>query len=165
MDDKEGEPDPAIKIDVENTILPDNPFLIYSRACGGTTVLNDDEYFKEHEERYNIYNDLWRNAFAFQVTDDGKVGYKYLVKDCDAENPSCSYKIVSEFSNPDNVPYGEWVNIHVRILPCGTENMRLMFYVDGRLVLYSKELPKIKLRELYDSSDKQEGVPFNLSLV
>jgi hypothetical protein len=39
-----------------------------------------------------------------------------------------------------------------------------MFYADGRLVLYSKELPKIKLRELYDSSDKQEGVPFNISL-
>ena len=126
--------------------------------------MNDDEYFKEHAERYNIYNDLWRNALAFQVTDDGRVGYKYLVKDCDAENPGCSYKILSEWSNPDNVPYGEWVNIHVRILPCGTDNMRLMFYVDGRLVLYSKEMPKLKLRELYDSSDKQEGVPFNISL-
>lgn len=164
LNDKEGEPYPTIKIDAENTVLPDNPFLIYSRTCGGTTVLNDDKYFKEHAERYNIYNDLWKNAFAFQVTDDGKVGYKYLVKDCDAENPSCSYKILSEFSNPDNVPYGEWVNIHVRILPCGTENMRLLFYVDGRLVLYSKELPKLNLRELYDSSDKQEGVPFNISL-
>lgn len=164
LDDKEGESYPTIKIDAENTVLPDNPFLIYSRTCGGTTVLNDDKYFKEHAERYNIYNDLWKNAFAFQVTDDGKVGYKYLVKDCDVENSNCSYNILSEFSNPDNVPYGEWVNIHVRILPCGTENMRLLFYVDGRLVLYSKKLPKLNLRELYDSSDKQEGVPFNISL-
>lgn len=164
LGDKEGEPDPTINIDVENTILPDNPFLIYSRTCGGTTVLNDEEYFKKYAERYNVYQDLWRNALAFQITDDGKVGYKYMVKDCDAENTSCSYKILSEFSNPDNVPYGEWVNIHVRILPCGSENMRFMFYVDGRLVLYSKELPKLNLRELYDSSDKQEGVPFNISL-
>jgi hypothetical protein len=164
LDDKEGEPDPTLKIDVENTVLPDNPFLIYSRTCGGTTALNDEEYFKEHAERYNIYNDLWRNALAFQITDDGKVGYKYMVKDCEAENTRCSYKILSEFSNPDNVPYGEWVNIHVRILPCGSENMRFMLYVDGRLVLYTKELPKLNLRELYDSSDKQEGVPFNISL-
>lgn len=164
LDDKDGEPDPTIKIEAEDTILPDNPFLIYSRTCGGTTVLNDEEYFKEHAERYNIYNDLWQNAIAFQVTDDGKVGYKYMVKDCDADNPNCSYKILSEYSKQDNVPYGEWVNIHIRILPCGNDNMRLMFYVDGRLVLYSKELQKLKLRELYDSSDKQEGVPFNISL-
>lgn len=164
LDDEEGKPDPTVKIEAYNTILPDNPFLIYSRVCGGTTVLNDDKYFKEYAERYNVYKDLWRNALAFQVTDDGKVGYKYLAKDCDAENPSCSYKILGEYSNPDNVPYGEWVNIHVRILPCGSENMRLMFYVDGRLVLYSKELPKLILRELSDSSDKQEGVPFNISL-
>lgn len=164
LDDKEGESDPVVTVDAENTVLPDNPFLIYSRACGGTTVLNDDEYMKEHAERYDIYSDLWRNALAFQVTDDGKVGYKYLVKDCDAEEPECAYKVESEFSKPGNVPYGEWVNIHVRILPCGSDNMRLMFYVDGRLVLYSRELPKLKLRELADSSDKQEGVPFNISL-
>ena len=164
LDDKEEENEPIVKIDSANTILPDNPFLIYSRTCGGTTALNDDKYFKEHSERYNIYNDLWQNAIAFQVTDDGKVGYKYLVKDCDEENASCSYKILSEFSNTDNVPYCEWVNIHVRVLPCGTDSMRLLFYVNGRLVLYSKELPKLNLRELHDSSDKQEGVPFNISL-
>ena len=164
LDDKEGESEPTVTIDADNTILPDNPFLIYSRACGGTTVLNDEKYMKEHAERYNIYHDLWKNAIAFQITDDGKVGYKYLVKDCESEDAECSYKIDSNFSKPGNIPYGKWVNIHVRILPSGTDNMRLLFYVDGRLVLYSRELPKLNLRELADSSDKQEGVPFNISL-
>lgn len=164
LDDVEGEPDPTVLIKAENVVLPDNPFTIFSRTCGGTTVLNFDEYLKEHAERYNIYSDLWRNAIAFQVTDAGEVGYKYLVKDCEANDPECSYKIESCFSNPGVVPYGEWVNIHVRILPCGYDKMRLMFYVDGRLVLYSKELPSLNFRELADSSDKQEGVPFNISL-
>ena len=164
LDDKEGEPAPTAKIEHDNVILPDNPFTIFSRTCGGTTVLNFDEYLKEYAERYDIYSDLWGNALAFQITDDGKVGYRYLVKDCDAEDPNCDYKIEKQFSNPENVPYGEWVNIHVRILPVGLDKMRLMFYVNGRLVLYSRELPKLKLRELADSSDKQEGVPFNISL-
>ena len=39
-----------------------------------------------------------------------------------------------------------------------------MFYVNGRLVMVSKEIPTFNFRELKDTLDKQEGVPFNISL-
>lgn len=144
----------------------DNLFTVFSRKCGGITVKNfEEDYLKEHPtNKYNIYSDLWNNALAFQIKDDGSVGYKYLVKNCESDKPECSYKIESEFSHEHNVPYGEWVTIHVRIVPSGANNMRLLFYVDGRLVLYSKELQKLNLRELNDLYEKQEGVPFNISI-
>ena len=42
--------------------------------------------------------------------------------------------------------------------------MRLMVYVNGRLVLYSKEIRTLDLRALNDIYEKQEGVPYNISL-
>ena len=37
-------------------------------------------------------------------------------------------------------------------------------YVNGKLVLYSKEMQTINLRALNDLYEKQEGVPYNISL-
>ena len=42
--------------------------------------------------------------------------------------------------------------------------MKLYFYVDGNLVFVSKELPEFRFRELDDIKEKQETVPFNISL-
>ena len=36
--------------------------------------------------------------------------------------------------------------------------------MNGKLVLISKELPTFNFRELNDTPDKQEGVPFNISV-
>ena len=40
----------------------------------------------------------------------------------------------------------------------------MYFYVDGKLVYVTKELPKFNFHELNDLYEKQEGVPFNISL-
>ena len=42
--------------------------------------------------------------------------------------------------------------------------MKIMIYVNGNLVLISKELVKLNLRGLNDNNEKQEGVPYNISL-
>ena len=42
--------------------------------------------------------------------------------------------------------------------------MKLYFYVDGKLVYITKELPSLKLHELNDLYEKQEGVPYNISI-
>ena len=42
--------------------------------------------------------------------------------------------------------------------------MRIHFYVNGNLILISKELPEFKFRALDDVKEKQETVPFNISL-
>lgn len=42
--------------------------------------------------------------------------------------------------------------------------MNIIIYVNGKIVLISKLLPKIKFRELDTHKELQEGVPFNISL-
>ena len=42
--------------------------------------------------------------------------------------------------------------------------MKILIYVNGNLVLVSKELPEFRFRELDDIKEKQETVPFNISL-
>ena len=42
--------------------------------------------------------------------------------------------------------------------------MKLHFYVNGKLVYVTKELPRIRMRVLNDIYEKQEGVPFNISI-
>ncbi len=140
-----------------------NYFTLFNRTCDGMTVKDYPEYLQKEGNKYNINNDLYKNAFALQVKDDGSVGYKYLLKDCD--NPSCGYKIVSEYTNPNEVKYDEWSNIHVRFISGkNADTMRIMIYINGTLKLVSKELPKFHFRKLDDMPDKQEGVPFNISI-
>ena len=42
--------------------------------------------------------------------------------------------------------------------------MKLYFYVNGNLVFISKELDEFNFKELNDNYEKQEAVPFNISL-
>lgn len=149
----------------------ENYFLLFDRTCNGLTI--DSNLDTLINNTYNVKNDLYRNAFALQIKDDGSVGYKYMVKDCDSED---GYEILSEFSFENVIPENEWVTIHVRIEPLGkiyngteismpeTQKMRMLFYVNGKLVMVTKELPTFNFRELNDTPDKQEGVPFNISL-
>lgn len=150
----------------------ENYFLLFDRTCHGYTVDMDTK--KLLNNSYDVMADVYRNAFALQIKDDGSVGYKYIVKDC--ENEENKYAILSEFSYENIIPENEWVTIHIRIEPLGvlydsntietsdTQKVRLMFYVNGKLVMISKEIPTFNFRELKDTLDKQEGVPFNISL-
>jgi hypothetical protein len=44
------------------------------------------------------------------------------------------------------------------------DTMKLMFYVNGRLVYVTKDIPKIPLHALNETEEKQEGVAYNISL-
>ena len=50
------------------------------------------------------------------------------------------------------------------ILHKGIGYMKLYFYVNGKLVYITKDLPNLNLRTLDEIPEKQEGVPFNISL-
>ena len=155
--------------------LTENPFLVYHRGKDGICAGEDIPESFEKKEKYDIYKDIYNNALAFMVKDDGSVGYKYLVRDCDSEESK--YKIESEFSFPGIVPYDKWTVVHIRIdtntpYPLKSYNssdisglkMRIRIYVDGRLVFVSRELDMIRLRNLDDLDSRQEGVAFNISL-
>ena len=113
----------------------ENYFLLFDRTCKGLKANSANLNNKE----YNIKRDLYRNAFALQIKDDGSVGYKYLVQDCDSEE--IQYKIESEYSLSDIITDDEWHTIHVKIIPLGirynknitttayNQKMRIMIYV------------------------------------
>ncbi len=148
----------------------ENYFLLFDRTCNGLTI----DTAKFNNKSYNVKSDLYRNAFGLQIKDDGSIGYKYLVQDCDSEEQD--YKIESEFSSEGVIPENEWVTVHIKIEPLGKiykitdtitsseQKIRIYFYVNGKLVFISKELPTFNFRELNDMADKQEGVPFNISV-
>ena len=46
----------------------------------------------------------------------------------------------------------------------GGDKMKLMFYVNGKLKYITKELPRINMKALNEIYDKQEGVPYNISI-
>lgn len=155
-----------------------NAYLLFNRTKNGYTTKNIDNWFSSNEYQelengtYDITKDIVGNAFALQIKDDGSIGYKYLVRDCESEH---KIKIESEFSYPGIITDDEWnvVNVMFSILngnvdncgtPYGKRKMRIYVYVNGMLKLVSKELDEFNFHELDDSFDKQEGVPYNISL-
>lgn len=153
-----------------------NYFTLFHRGCGGYDVKKIQEVLDIKNKEYNVLQDIYRNAFALQIKDDGTIGYKYLVKDCESEEEK--YKIESEFTKVPVIHEKTWYTINVKIVPvkslirnffCITqtlisEKMQIYVYVNGKLVLVSRELPMLNLKLLNDLQEKQEGVPFNISL-
>lgn len=167
------------KDSVEVKIIKDKPeplvnyFLVMNRAEGGYTAKTIGDLGATATEKYDILADLFRNALAFKLNDDGSVGYRFMVKDCESET---GYTIKEEWSYPGMVKKNEWNHIAVRILPVikystefynydsSLDYMRLAFYVNGKLVLYSRMMPTLLLRALNDNDTKQEAVPYNISI-
>lgn len=170
----DGNNDGANKVLLRDPNIP-NYFPLMNRSKTGYTAFTVDNIEEDGtgNDKYNILADLFRNALAFQVKDDGSVGYKFMVKDCDSEE---GYSISQEWSYPGMVENDKWCHIAVRVVPVikyanemynympELDYMRLMFYVNGKLVLYSKEIPTLMLRMLNDSYEKQEAVPYNISI-
>ena len=154
-----------------------NYFTLFHRGCGGYDVKSIQKVLDIKNKEYNVLQDIYRNALAFQIKDDGTIGYKFLIKDCDSEEEK--YKIESEFTQFPIIYNKLWYTINIKIVPikhwnmyhtkCLMQNsisdkMQILIYVNGKLVLVSKELPMLNLKKLNDLYDKQEGVPFNISV-
>lgn len=151
-----------------------NYFPIMNRTCTGYTVDNIYKYHEDNVIPYNIYKDIKNNAFCLRITENGAVGYKYSVLDCNADNEQ-HYTVEEEYSKDGLIKPDEWNTVYVRIviinpskLKCdpnkGKRRMKLYFYVNGFLVFISKELPEFNFRQLDDTYQKQEAVPFSMSL-
>ena len=145
---------------------------IMNHTKDGYTIDDINTYNEEHAKEFDVYNDLKNNAFALKINEDGSITYRYGVKDCDSET---RYSVVEETTKPNLVPMDEWATIHLRckILnpssnkcepTIGNRKMKLYIYVNGNLVLISKELTEFNFRALDDVNEKQETVPYNISL-
>ena len=141
----------------------ENLFILMNRTSTGYTVRDIDKLRDEANNKYDdLYNDIYSNAFALRIKDDGSIGYRYLVFDCESENTG-KYTVEEGYSFPNVINDCEWHTIHVKIKSYFGK-IKLYFYVDGKLVYITKELPKFNFHELSDLYEKQEGVPFNISL-
>lgn len=141
-----------------------NLFILMNRTKTGYTVSNIDELRDKDANKYNyLYKDIYDNALAFRITDEGEIGYRILTKNCEIEGENKS-EMLEGYSNKNVIPNCEWTNIDVKAIFLGGNKMKFMFYVNGKLVYITKELPRINMRALGDVYDKQEGVPYNISL-
>lgn len=150
-----------------------NYFLIMNHTDTGYTVDTIDKYNEENEIDYNLYKDIRNNVFALKLTEDGAIGYRFGVLDCDDPENTSKYKMVEEYSKPGLVKKDEWNSINIRFMitspsynKCDRrkKKMRVMFYVNGFLIFISKELPALEFKALDDVYQKQEAVPYNISL-
>lgn len=164
--------DDNISVVLTGTTRPNiNLFPLMNRTETGYTVETYDDLVKEYNtKKFNILNDIKDNVFALKINEDGSIGYRFGVLDCDEET---HYNMVEEYSFPNVINEGEWTNVVVRLkttAPAGKcdnkrgRKMKMYFYVNGKLVFVSKELPALEFRKLDEAYQKQEGVPFNLSL-
>jgi hypothetical protein len=150
-------------IDIRNTFYEEdenNLFLLMNRTETGYTVPTIDILKTQYNEKYDVYADLFENALAFRITDDGEIGYRYLIKNCEYEN---RFEIVEGYSKKNMIKKDEWNHVAVKII-FTHDVMQLKFYVEENLIFISRYLPKLNLRELDDIYYKQEGVPFNMSI-
>jgi len=152
----------------------ENLYLLMNRTCSGYTTDNIDEYLStvSKSSKCDLKKDLINNAFALKIDERGRVGYRYLIKDCDTE---LGYKIVEEYTKDEILEIDKWNDINVLLkikngitddcgVPLGERRMVIYIYVNGYLKLVSKELPELTIRNLNDYYDKQEGVPYNISI-
>lgn len=139
----------------------ENYFTLFNRTDNGYTTKNIDKLIAEESKKYNVISDITSNALGFRITDNGKLGYRYLIKDCDSEN---GYSIVEEYTKDKVISNDEWFCLSVVVDKCGIDKMQLSFYCNGKLKLISQELPILNVRELNDLYSKQESVPYNISI-
>lgn len=150
-----------------------NPYLLFNRTCSGYTVDNVEYISGETKNAlFEVLNDLNENSFALRITNDGRIGYKYLSTD---DFCGTNGIVKEEYSFPNIIKYDMWNKITVCLRtingeldecekPVGKRKMKIFIYVNGYLKFISQELNEIRLRELNERDDKQEFVPFNISL-
>lgn len=139
-----------------------NLFILMNRTKTGYTVHDIDVLRDESANEYNPYNDIYNNALGFRITDNGEIGYRMLTMDCDKEGRDKS-SIIEGYSFENVIPDCEWAVVNVK-MSFMFGKMKLMFYVNGKLVYVTKDLPMINLKALNELYEKQEGVPYNISL-
>lgn len=156
-----------------NTNLENNLFLNMHHGKGGLTTESISKLESSATgKKYSLKNDIVGNAFALKYNDDGSIGYRYLISDCDLDE---QFKIIEETSFSGLVQEDRWNTIMVKIKSlngfvddCGNSSnnrkMKLFIYVNGYLKFISKELPIFNFHALDETEDKQEGVPYNISL-
>lgn len=136
-----------------------NFYVSFNRSKTGSTANNmpSDEIYELN--RYKINDDLTNNAIGFLIKDDGSIGYRMITETCTIN----TYIIEEEYSLTDTIVNDEWQSVFIKLVN-NNQGFNILIYVNAKLVLVSKTLPKLDFRILNDLYKKQELVPYNISL-
>jgi hypothetical protein len=139
-------------------------------CCGGITGSTSSSVTSGSS--YTHCNELGENALGFRITPDGRLGWRKLTGTGECRNNKdviTGTTVEEEYTTESVIPTGNTVSLIQVVyvqgngvkfgLPTGT----LKMFVNGRLVLKSKDFIGLQLRALNTWSDKQQGVPFNIS--
>ena len=139
-------------------------------CCGGCT--GDTQSSVTTGKTSNYCDQLSENALGFRITDDGRIGYRKMTVAGNCFNNKfiiTGTTIEEGYSEPNTIPTGNtWNHIAVtytagsgikNTLPSGT----LRFWINGLVKYKVEDFIGLQLRALDEWSDKQIGVPFNMS--
>ena len=134
--------------------------------CTGTTITT-----VVTGKTYSYCDQLSENALGFRITDDGRIGYRKMTVTGDCYNNK--YRITGTvmeegYSEPNIIPSGNtWNHVVVTYVAGGSKNTlpagTLRFWVNGLVKYKVDNFIGLKLRALDEWSDKQIGVPFNMT--
>lgn len=121
---------------------------------------------------YTHCNELGENALGIRITPDNRIGWRKLSVTGECRNNKeiiTGTTMEEEYTDSPVIPTGNTASLIQVVylngsgqkfgVPTGT----LKIFVNGRLVLKSKEFVGLQLRSLQTWSDKQQGVPYNIS--
>lgn len=134
-----------------------NLYQYMDRTSTGYTTSTRDQIPGSKKE-YNVSDDIINNAIGFRIKDDGSIGYRILNETC------TGYTINEEYSRINMIISDAKSFITIRIIMNKKNIFKILFYVNGKLIFISKELTGLLFKELNDRSEKQDCVPYNLSL-
>ena len=139
-----------------------NMYVNVNRTLSGQTASN----LSDNTIPYNLIDDVILNSIGFRLKkvdttgDTYFIGYRLLTEKCNYDEKILS--VEEEYSN-NGIIINDITYIHIRFL-FNKNKINILFYINGKLVFKSKNLPSFSFKELNDLPEKQEGVPFNISL-
>lgn len=154
----------------------ENPFIIYNRTPTGQTACSyTGETGTVDESDYE--SDIICNAFGLRVRDDGSIGYRLLnvTGSCSGDTYISGVTVEEDYSISGLVEDDKWTNITTRFVydytldECELKTKpartgKLMVYVNGKLKQVFRDVKEIIPKALLEQKEKQQGVPFNISL-
>jgi hypothetical protein len=167
----------------------ENQFLVYNRvhgsssgSCGSCGGHGDGTGFttcnytgRTHQNmELNWSGDVVYNATGFRIREDGSIGYRRLIYTCTTEAVTAA-TIEESYSAAGLVSDDEWTHVAVRwvadttydecqLLYSPPRTGKLMFYINGKLKFIVRDFIEIVSRELDEHKEKQQTVPFNMSI-
>lgn len=130
----------------------------------GFSVPEENMYRTEYNETEPV-NNIKNNVMAFEITNDKRIGYKYIDDNglivtnySDRVISKTGFTMISVVYTPNNV-FSDDISLN-----CGVRRLgKLIFYVNGRPIWIVRDFPEFYFRGFDNNKEKQIGVPFSIS--